>query len=107
MSVHLQDAEIVVRWYDEGKSFNNSDRFKAVATLVILESNHVFMRGVHGELSKQDMAELFEQLVDRGITRLSAERHGKLVERNLPQLLQRYKESYHSTTGSAPPSEGG
>ena len=54
-----------------------------------LTSDSVFIFGMHGKISKADMAELFCELQRRGFTTVTAERRGKLTTLDINQLLAR------------------
>lgn len=89
MSVNLQPSVTIARWYDEGQSFELKSPYRAICSIMHLTDTEVFIFGMHGTLSKTDMAELFIELRSRGIETVTAERKGQLTRRNIIKLLER------------------
>lgn len=88
-TVHFEPATTVIRWYEDGCSFEQRSPYKAVCTITYIRPDTVVISGMHGQLNKSDMAELFKRLVKEGVTKLIAERRGELVTRDLVDMLRR------------------
>lgn len=85
-SLQIRPSTAIVRWYQDG-SYELRSPYKAVCSLNYLEDDHVFIYAMHGVLTKNDMRELFRTLASNGITKLTAERKGRLVTRDIVALL--------------------
>lgn len=89
MTISLQPAVSIVRWYDDGCSFELRSPYRAVCSVMHLTSTGVFIFGMHGRITKADMAALFRELQAGGVETVTAERRGKLSTRNIKQLLSK------------------
>lgn len=89
-SVHIQSTAGIIRWYDTG-SYEERSTYKAVASYVVTAPDTIFMYGMHGDLSKEDMAAMFLELYKKGIRTILAERKGTIVSRDIEQLLKKNK----------------
>ena len=83
-TVHLdfiRDNLAIARWYDgDGQEgFNSHLPFKAVATLLWLK-NIVEIHGMHGVMTRSMRQDLKSLLLERGIEKALAYRHGSWVD---------------------------
>lgn len=88
--IEIENVSAVARWFpDDVKVIKRKTKFKAVCSIFHLQPSHVFIYAMHGELTKKDMVELFEELSARGVTHVSAERKGRIVMKDIQLLLER------------------
>jgi hypothetical protein len=87
--VSIKPSGATVRWYDDPNGYAARQPYRAICSLVYLAEDHVFIYGMHGSLSKEDMRVFFSQLLQEGVTKVTAERKGRLVERDIASLLAR------------------
>lgn len=87
--MHIESTHFVVRWYDEADGFRLRKPYRAICSIFLLEEDHVFVYGMHGSLSKMDMKALFEALLDRGVKKVTAERKGKLITKDIEALMSK------------------
>ena len=80
MSINIQPCTLCIRVYDEGKSYENKDKYSAVMTGLIVSDDTVHVQGAHGKLSKKDVLDIQSQLKEMGYTNLMHERHGRLTK---------------------------
>ena len=73
--MHIDPVVFVVRFYDEGKSFDNKDKYRLSATLQKIE-NTGHLIGLSGDMSRVDIKKLTKGLHDLGIEHLYVMRHG-------------------------------
>lgn len=90
MSVNLEPVVFLLRFYGEGKSFDNKDAYEAVAT-VSKFGNKAYIQGLQGSMTRSQYAQLFVELAEHGIEYLFAERSGKERYWNVNDMLQRMK----------------
>lgn len=88
--VEIESTASIVRWFpNDVEIAKRRTPYVAVCSLFHLEPHHVYIYGMHGKLTKVEMAELFTELLNRGITKITAERKGRLVTRDLEQVLKK------------------
>lgn len=84
MTIHINPILSTVRFFDGG-SYENKDPFVGVATIQYISDTEAFICGLHGKITKNQLADLFRELSDMGITTVRYERHGKEKVRYLKQ----------------------
>lgn len=90
--LEIEYTSAVVRWFPEGtKVIKRKTKFKAVCSIFHLQPHHVYIYAMQGELKKEDMVQLFEELSARGVTVISAERKGRIIQKDIRLLLERNK----------------
>jgi hypothetical protein len=79
----------MVRWYDQDQGYENKLPYRAICSITWLGNTQVFLYGMHGKITKEDMKLLFVELALLGATHVVAERKGKFVIKDINFLLSR------------------
>jgi len=69
-SVHLEPIVFLARFYSNGRSFKNKDKYDAVLTIQLEGSKKAYISGLHGHLSRKQYRLLVEDLKDLGVETL-------------------------------------
>lgn len=88
VTVNIQPASATVRWYENG-SYKEKSPYKATCSYFHINEDTVFVYAMHGNLSKQDMAVFFKELLRKGIRFIVAERRRKLVTKDVLYMLEK------------------
>lgn len=86
--IHFEPFLYTVRFYDEGKSYENRDPYRAVMTLFISGSLARAM-AMHGKVTRGDFRNLFIELNKLNVKTLSIERGNKDIEYNISEMLKK------------------
>lgn len=87
-TVHIQPISAMVRWYDTG-SYEEKSPYRAICSYFHINDDTVFLYGMQGSMSKQDMAVFFKELLKKGIKYIIAERRRKLITRDIRLMLEK------------------
>jgi len=74
--MNIDPVVFIVRFYEDGKSFENKDKYKLSATLQKID-NIGHLLGLSGEMNRQDLKDLTKGLYELGIDYLKVTRHEK------------------------------
>jgi len=77
LPIHIQPCTLCIRVYEENKTYENKDDYKAVMTGLIISDDEILIQGAHGKLSKKNIIDIHKQLGKMGYTDVIFERHGK------------------------------
>lgn len=89
--VQLEHVNTIVRWYSSKEDLDNNRAYLAVCSLFWLSPKVVFVYAMNGSLNKSLMKEFFQELQNLGIKQIIAERKGKMVFKDIDQLLLKAK----------------
>lgn len=77
MPIHIENTSGIVRFYEEGHSYENKDTFSAVA-FVQFFGKTAFISGMMGKIKTPELMEMLDTLLKMGYTEIKAMRKGKL-----------------------------
>lgn len=86
MTVRLENVQAIARFYDDSGTADARGPYIGVANILWISKTRVFIMGMHGKVSRQDLKELLEELRKHGVTTVDAERRGKHVTYSLEDL---------------------
>jgi len=81
MPIHIKIDMVSIRVFDGNKNFKNKDKYKAIATGIIIGDNTIHIQNSHGIFTRQDINEIQFKLNKMGYTIITFERRGKIVEK--------------------------
>lgn len=94
MSIHVENNIATIRYYKNGKSFNNMDPYSAVATLQFFGDTTCYISGLHGEVDRTFVLELSKKLADLGISTVLSHRHGRIKYYDVNRYLRIFSKQY-------------
>ena len=84
--IHVQPLTSILRLYKEG-SYEERSPYDAVATITYLDTETVYISGLHGKISIPLLRELVEHLLACGVKEIHMDRHGKHKVLDITTLL--------------------